>query len=411
MSTHGLRRNSLDFMKSEGILDEVDCSQTDAKGNIIGNSTICTQEKTEDGALPPTTERGTETELGRTPGQGDGDVGTEQGKGPVATLSALQTGAPMAAVTPGATLNRQGLNARGFQETEVVLKLSASLNQLARGEINKAEIAMGRDPSQEDAKEAVLAIGDNYRGFEPQNADENKPRTKMHIQGNIYLTEVHNRFPCSMMLSMGEGLRGSRVKKSTTNLGAKGAYTALPNEHKSFEDKPRLLVESDFGKMTDAYVRNYPSHLNGESLMKDVEPVSSNADVWMVPCDSPIVDVLNSARAVNGVPEIVADETAKRIGKIVVDKTEVHEAVQQLESCLDGEVNYVPLYDAFKIHLNRPFYDGTGENAAVEAWTDTDELEVKSKGSDNSLDKVFSIHVRAIVEHRPHDYQTADEQQ
>ena len=297
----------------------------------------------------------------------------------------------MAEYKPGTYLNRNVKNPRGFYETEVNMEFTGSHQEIAEMLKSKKFPALGLDASA--------------RNFELPDTPVGQARTKMHAQGNIYLSEIRSTFKTSLLLTMSDRLRGVKSGSSTSHLGKRGHYLALPNEHKTF-DNPKLLVESEPGKMTTAYVKTYPEYLKGtESLMKSIQPIEGNSKFYLVKMDSPIVAMVNMARIEGNMPELVPDESAKLLGKMVVDKEEVNNAVEQLKTVMKSDVNYVKLYDALKVRIDRPFVKSSMENQLGDEWLDTHELDIKSNAKSDAaaaLSKKASIHLRLIVEHKPH---------
>jgi len=295
---------------------------------------------------------------------------------------------------PGQCLNRGILNARGFYESEVTFKLTASLKDLSKYVETKGREGVA----------PVLSLKKSSRAFELPDTSESKGRINMHAQGNIYLSEIRSTFPVSIMLSMGDKLRGVNNVQCSADGSRKGSFVAFPMDHTSFRNDPHLLVESNIGDMTHDYVKTYPSYLEGKSFMDAVEDVKGNDKVCLVDISSPIVDMVNTTRQENDLDELLPDDSAKALGSLVMSRVEVAEAVKSLKACLDVDVNYVKLYDAFKIRISRPFFERTSSNRASNEWLDKDELEVaKSQNdADAGIGRKYVLHVRTIVEHKPH---------
>jgi len=332
-----------------------------------------------------------------------------------AAPSALNTGAgaPTSAAVPvamspamaeaadtykvGAYVNRGVMNPRGFYETEVTLSLkNGSMKQFAEG-VNT---------SGETGVMPVLQLHPTSRVFELQGTKGEK-RTAMHAQGNIYLSEIRSTLPCSIMLQPSSQLRGARSQSCYSDTGIRGVHLALPFEHKSFHENPRLLLESKMGDMTASYVNTFPDYLTSASLTKAIEPVEGNSKVWLIKLSSPIVDMVNTARVEKGMRQLVPDESAKQIGKLVVSKEEASAAIAELEQCLDGSVNHVPLYDALKFRVSRVDSKTPDDSASThgDLWLVKDGIELKDKSkevSEQAFDKSHMVHVRLIVEHKPH---------
>lgn len=385
------RRGSFDFENTDNFL------ATAGDENCNNDVSLSSQQKTGDSAhfSAPLASATLTPKAAPAPAFDEGKWALEQ-----AQQQATATALAMVDYKPGNFLNRKVKNPRGFYETEVTFEFSATPVQMAD------MVKKGTMPH--------LSLTKTARNFELPGTPEGKERTKMHAQGNIYLTEVRSTFPCALAFEMSDRLRGNNIGSSTAHTGARGHYLALPKEHKTFDNQPKLLVESDPGILTSQYVKTYPEYLKGmESLKKSISPLANNSKFYMVKSDSPIVAIVNTARSEAGLPQLIEDATSKLMGTMPIAKEEVNNAIEYLDDLMKSDVNYVDLYRSLKIGIKRPFHTASVNSEKGEEWLSLHEFDVKSniKGSESAeeksaaasaLNKKYSVYFKILVEYKPH---------
>jgi len=119
--------------------------------------------------------------------------------------------------------------------------------------------------------------------------------------------------------------------------------------------------------------------------------------------------MVNMARVEGGMPELVPDDSAKLLKKMVINKDEVNNAVELLQSVMKSDVNYVKLYEALKVRIQRAAATREVHEEKGEEWLKADELELKATSKADeaaalnaALDRKGMVHMRLIVEHKPH---------
>ena len=264
-------------------------------------------------------------------------------------------------------LNVMSKNGRNFHQCEIVLHLSASLNDLAQGK-----------------KLALLHLEPEFSGFElPGEAGKGR-KTHMHAQGRIELLGSYNKFPVAIGLIASEDLRGSAARTVHSSAGVTCHHIAMADEKVSYDNNSRLVAHSDLGDLTEKYARDYGKFLKKDSIRNSVKQVQGKKAWAEVQVGSPVFGAINASRkklredvlarikvrhsegeidsAKDNADRAEAAEIkdlddktdhARATGFVYAPTTDAANAVKLVRRAFATHVNYVPLYEAFKFKLVR----------------------------------------------------------
>lgn len=314
-----------------------------------------------------------------------------------------------AALSPTATLNTGEVNERGFHVAEVNMYLQGSLRDFATGQ-----------------KAPVLKLESSFAGFERPGASNGVERkTRMFAQGRVYLLSGRSTFPCSIAMVPAAGMRGRHSNTVWAQNGLKCAHIFHPDDKYSYAHSPLLLLDSDMGKYTEKFQKEFPDFLQQKSIKKMYRKVPGSTSTVEVDVKTPLFRAINGARArlikeaANKGQQIDLNplddkcEHAKIQGYVYAPAEETFQAAKQLSGVMKTHVNYTPLYENLAFQVARAFSSSQAANESgaskannAQSWLDPVEIAAKKKNKNEELstsafDEQHMLHARLLVEYKP----------